>query len=306
MTTIPVPERTAPRPGVVGPLILIGLGVAFLLSNLGLLSVDVWEALLRLWPILLIAVGLDILFGRRSLLGSLLVTVATVALIVGGLWWFGQGPGGTPLASETISESLRGATRAEVELSVGVGTLELGAMDEAQGLIAGAVRTAEPGRVLRDFALRGDTAVLRLRERDMGGLMRAPWSRDSRWDLRLNPNVPTKLTINTGVGAARLSLGDLAISELRISAGVGQTIITLPRRGAVHARIDGGVGQTTVTIPNDVAVRIVVTKGLGAITTPQGLDQAGRSYTTPGYATAANRVDLAINGGVGAIRIAYE
>ena len=65
---------------------LIGLSLTFLLRNLGLVDMDIWLALLRLWPILLIAVGLDILIGRRSLSGSLLVAAITVALIAVGLW----------------------------------------------------------------------------------------------------------------------------------------------------------------------------------------------------------------------------
>jgi hypothetical protein len=42
------------------PIVMIGVGVALLLSNLGYLHVDyLW----RLWPILIIAVGLKIVFG---------------------------------------------------------------------------------------------------------------------------------------------------------------------------------------------------------------------------------------------------
>jgi len=58
-------EQRRWRGSLVGPIILIGLGIVFLLNNLGLLSWSVWEVILRLWPILLIAIGLDILLGRR-------------------------------------------------------------------------------------------------------------------------------------------------------------------------------------------------------------------------------------------------
>lgn len=49
------------RPNIVFlPLVLIGVGVALLLSNLGYIHVDdLW----RLWPILIIAVGLKIVLG---------------------------------------------------------------------------------------------------------------------------------------------------------------------------------------------------------------------------------------------------
>lgn len=74
---------------LVRPLILIGLGLFFLLSNLGLISWNFWEAVGRLWPIFLIAMGLDLLIGRRSLLASLAVVGATAVLPLVGLLWLG-------------------------------------------------------------------------------------------------------------------------------------------------------------------------------------------------------------------------
>ena len=60
-----MPEPARRKPGLVGPTILIAMGVIFLLNNLGLVSWDIWGTLLQLWPILLIALGLDMLVGRR-------------------------------------------------------------------------------------------------------------------------------------------------------------------------------------------------------------------------------------------------
>lgn len=49
---------------------------------LGLLSWSVWEVILRLWPILLIAIGLDILLGRRWAWGSWLVAAIVLGLLL--------------------------------------------------------------------------------------------------------------------------------------------------------------------------------------------------------------------------------
>ena len=68
------PEQSR-RGSLVGPVILLGLGIVFLLNNLGVLEWSVWEVIFRLWPVLLIAAGLDFLIGRRSVWGSLLALV---------------------------------------------------------------------------------------------------------------------------------------------------------------------------------------------------------------------------------------
>ena len=48
-----ITERSPRRGGLVGPAILVALGVVFLLNNLGYLGWGVWGTLLRLWPVLL-------------------------------------------------------------------------------------------------------------------------------------------------------------------------------------------------------------------------------------------------------------
>ena len=48
------------------PLVLIGVGVIWLLGNLGVISWTNLTVLFRLWPLLLIAIGLDLLIGRQS------------------------------------------------------------------------------------------------------------------------------------------------------------------------------------------------------------------------------------------------
>jgi hypothetical protein len=45
-----------------GGVILIGLGIVFLLDNLGLISWD-WA---QLWPVILIVIGVALLLGRLS------------------------------------------------------------------------------------------------------------------------------------------------------------------------------------------------------------------------------------------------
>ncbi len=44
----------------------IGVGVVWLLGNLGVLTTSSLVVLVRLWPLLLILIGLDLLFGRWS------------------------------------------------------------------------------------------------------------------------------------------------------------------------------------------------------------------------------------------------
>lgn len=78
-TNIVPPSREFPNP--FWPILLMGGGVILLLVNLGVLSTNGWSQLWQLWPLLLVAIGVDILFGRKSVLGALVgVLLALVVL----------------------------------------------------------------------------------------------------------------------------------------------------------------------------------------------------------------------------------
>jgi hypothetical protein len=295
------------RGGLVGPLILIGLGVLFLLANLGVLNWNFWQIAIRLWPLLLIAFGLDILFGRRSPWISL--TIALVVLVIAGaaIWYLDPtGPGGQAVTTQQISQPLEGATRATVHISSGVGTLRIAGVPEPapDTLVEGAVVAPEQVRLESDFSVNGDAASYRLRVREAGGSpFPATWGDDRGWDLRLNRHVPIDLRIDTGVGQASLDFSELNLTGLRISTGVGQTTLTLPASGQFRAQVSGGVGETIVQIPSRMAARIRIDGGLGDVNVDGSYVREDRVYTSPNYATAQDRVDIQVSGGVGRIAV---
>ena len=59
------PRRHRPR-GIVGPTLLIGAGALLLLNTTGLVAWDIWMVLWRLWPVILIIAGLNILFSHKG------------------------------------------------------------------------------------------------------------------------------------------------------------------------------------------------------------------------------------------------
>jgi hypothetical protein len=300
-------KRDTRRGGLIGPVILIGLGVVFLLNSLGTLSWSVWTVIFRLWPVLLVAAGLDLLLGRRSVWGSLLALVLTVAIVAGVLWLFGAGiMPGRASASEEIRQALDGATRAEVAIDPAVGGLHVDALEDGNDLVSGVIRPISGERVQRDFAVQGETATFSLRSEGsfgtstpFGGGLSDRWS----WDLGLNPGVPLALEVSLGVGESEVDLTGLQVSELDVSVGVGQTTVVLPREGRFQAKVDGAIGQTVIIVPAGMEVRVRVDTGLAGRQLPAGYRRAEDVYTSPGYAGADDRVDLEVSQAIGNVSI---
>ena len=69
----------------VGAVILIGIGILFLLNNFGIVSWNVWEYIIRFWPVILILIGLQILLGK-SYASRIVIVILTIAIVALILW----------------------------------------------------------------------------------------------------------------------------------------------------------------------------------------------------------------------------
>ena len=292
------------RVSLVGPVILIGLGVVFLLNNMGVLAWSVWEVIFRLWPILLVALGLEIILSRLSAWGSLLALVLTVAILAGALSLLGPDIGtGQVVAGEEIRQALGEATQARVVIEPGVGSLHIKALPESANLIEGVVSVGRGQRVRRDFAVVGKTATFTLQSE---GITFGPfigWDDQRGWELGLAPEVPLELEISLGVGLTDIDLTGLTVSELKVNMGLGRTTVILPDEGRFYAKIEGAIGETIIVIPAGMAARIRVDTGLAVSDLPAGYRQRGDVYTSPDYDNADDRVDLEVSQAIGKVTI---
>jgi hypothetical protein len=304
------------RPGLVGPVILIVLGLVLLLSTLGLLEVSWWE-LWRLWPLLLVLAGLDIL-SRHSRWASAVVAVLTLVLVAGVFYllvtrpeplrpFFAASSGA--LVVNPVSEELAGAERVDVQIDLGVGDLRLSALQDSGNLLEGYLnypgsRGRAPGI---SYSVSAGVGRLRLESRTREGwvIPFTGYSSGENWTVRLSRKVPLSIDIDAGASSSVLDLSYLQLKELNVEAGVGHMDVLFPAEGdRMTARIQGGVGELVLRIPESVAARVRVEGGLGGKQLSSRFHQAGDgTYETAGYGSAANRLDVVVEGGVGSLRV---
>ncbi|MFZ5815685.1 MAG: LiaI-LiaF-like domain-containing protein [Bacillota bacterium] len=304
----PPPTAPAPRgPSIVGPVLLILLGLAFLAQNLELLDVNIWTLLLRLWPVWLIAVGLDLLLGRRTAWGSWIV-LGVVLTVIAGVVWLGSLGGYMAGTREpvTIAQPVGDARQADLRIDPQVARLSISAGRQAN-LIEGTVTPLAHESIRKDAHNAGDTLVFSLKASgERFNLFEIPSNLDvdsPTWDLRLSDQIPLHLRIDAGVGESRIDLTGARLLSLEVDAGVGDTEITLPAAGRFRVDIDSGVGRVVLRIPEELGARIQADQGLGEIRYSGEFDLEGRGRVTPDFDQAEHRVEIDIDGGVGEIII---
>jgi hypothetical protein len=293
--------------GLAGAIFLLGLGTVFLLGNLGYLQLNPWYVLFTIWPVLLVAIGIDILIGRRRTWWTTLLGLFLVALIMAGaLWLAGVGlPSGQAVSGDKVEFGLQGATRAEVQILPGAGTISLDRLENSDALLAGVVPASSANQqILQEFTKTGEVARLKLQSTGMQVFYPSGRQNQATWMLGLTPNVPVNLELNFGAGDSTLDLTGLQIPNLNFDMGVGLATITLPDKGTVYAKINGGIGTITIWVPQGMAVQLKADTALVVRSLPAGyVKQASDAYVSPNYDSAQNRVILDLGLAIGTVTI---
>lgn len=282
------------------PLFLVAVGVASLIASIvgyQRLSAGVWSLL---WPLAWIGVGGALFAATTGRIdigpGELIAEWWPVALVALGLWFLVAAlwPRKTT-NQETLDIPLAGAQRGEARITFGAGELTIGrgrpGMLVSGRFEGGALyRSAGPGHV----EVKPDTAD--------GWPMTG---QANRWDIGLTPEVPLDLRLDTGASRATIDLGDLHIRLLEIRTGASETRVRLPARaGQSWVRTETGVSSLRLEVPHGVAARIRTRMALGRTDVDESrFLRTADGFMSPDYEQNPNRVDIDVQGGVGAVTI---
>jgi hypothetical protein len=252
-----------------GSLIIL-LGILFLLDNLNILSINVWNLI---WPVFLIVLGVWVLWGRFY---------------------------HRPLAGESAVISLEGAQRAKVEIHHGAGRLDVHADGGMDNLLEGTF----DGGLKFDTHREGDLLAVKMKTPSVYFPFWAPPS-GLDWSLGLNRNLPLALDVHSGASEAHIDLHDLRVTDLRFHSGASATDLILPANaGLTRVEIEVGAASVNISVPDGVAARIRTSGGLSSISVDtQRFPRTDKVYQSPDYETAVNKVDLRLEVGVGSITL---
>jgi hypothetical protein len=320
------------------PMILIGVGLVWLLANLGILPTNSLWLLANLWPLLLVGIGLDLIFARRlpavgALIGLLLVGVVIVVLLIGPSLNLPQLS--TTLQTKNLTVPLESNTSATVELNLSSYSTNIYALpDSSPNLFDGVVHYN--GNL--DFSANGSggNMVINLDYNNFPGNWFIPgnFAGDTSWKLGLSPKVALNLNINAASGSQNIDLTGLKLSSLNydgasgsntlrlpvssqpytvnLHGASGSSDISLPAETNLTLHLDGASGSLNLNLPASSAVRVEVRdSGSGSINVRSSLNRVsggGRDKTgtweSAGYAQSDQKLLIIVdNAGSGSINI---
>ena len=279
--------RRARRGGLLLPLILIAAGVLFLLGNLDVVSFESWHTLLRFWPVLLIAAGIDLIVGRSSIGGALstLVTIC-ILLVVGFVAFQLFAPGTWRFTDHGVRVSLDDTTEARVSLTCDECALRIDGTSSHDALIEGSVSTPRFATLTQRASRSEGMITFELTSTPKFWLpLSAARSADATWHLSLNRTTPIELTVSSA-GPVDLDLRNVRIRTLDLTAGEDPSRITLSASSDARYYVEGD--DITLVVPSRVDVCIEL-GGPPRLILPVGYVQTGSRILSQDWGTAEVR-----------------
>ncbi|MBN1122039.1 MAG: hypothetical protein JXJ17_13240 [Anaerolineae bacterium] len=266
------------------PIVLMSVGLFWLLFNLEVITAENLTVLVRLWPLFLIVLGLELLFGRRlPALGSLfelLIAAAVIYLVINGpalgltteLPQFDQEIAARPdgVRSDRFVEPMNGAQTADIDLELGWQRTNIYPLEDSDNLVEAELDYA--GEI--EFNSYGDDdRHISISERDFNPNRFTFEVEDYEWNIGINPQPEVDLTIKMGVNEGNFDLSGIDLNNLNLEGGYRNVEMTLPAVGhRYEADIDVSFGDTALYIEEGAEVDMRLVGGIGDVSIEVGED----------------------------------
>jgi hypothetical protein len=326
----PEHAQRPPHGSGVGAAILISLGVIFLLNNFGLLPWSVWADLWRLWPLVLVLIGLQIIFGSWRLT-NLVITVVGIAAVAYILilslaasnlefdrrvreqapWlprqhmqWLTR----TEEQQEQITikeDQYQNVTDRKISADIGVGKLTIADSESKDYFDVRASYFTNFGKPR--LSHRVSNGVLSIDFDTEGGFgFFTGWPGTTAYDITLGkPELTTDFSVDVGTGSSEIRLDRLEVAAFRIKVGTGTASVELTKASIPSSNVilDVGTGTIKLRLPKDAALKVKHDVGTGRLKIDDSTIEGDGTYTSENYESAATRLELDIEVGTGTITI---
>jgi Domain of unknown function (DUF5668) len=295
-------------------LALITGGAVALGAQQGYIDRDVLAGAWRLWPLILVAIGVSILASRTPFA---IVGTVVAALVIGaaGGALIAVGPGvaacGGSEPSQLSTEQGSFGDAARVTLDFNCGSLVVGTTDGDQWSVASGRQGGDPARVTADAerlnveSSQNDNWWSGGRQHWIVGLPAA--TRYQQLELVANA-ADTKINLDGGrfasvsvspnAGSLMLDLTGAEVDDLNVSLNAGSVSVIVDKGLSMNATMNVNAGSIELCTTDGVALQVATDANItfSHNLDESGLQHVGDTWSTAGYADATERVHIDLDG----------
>jgi hypothetical protein len=286
------------------------VGVVLLANTTEYLDWSVWFKIFSLWPVALIAIGIELLFKKSRLafiaiLSPLLffaVILGTAFLYesdFGEIYRFGRTYHLTQDADSSFTQ-LDATIRlysGDIQLSSGTDKLVSAELEylRKRPLVVSKQDVSD-----QSYTLRITDRDSRWFRRDLGRRWFRRSYQEKRWEISLTDRIPVSLNLYVRKGEANLDFSELKLHELDLEAKDSEVDLKIGSQTEdATAKIISRGSEVAISVPEDLGLRIINrTKFSFSSFSWFALEEKEDGYQTPDFEQAARKLTLYLEGSV--------
>ena len=302
----------------------IVLGAVPLAYHQGAVSAATLADAWRLWPLILVGIGLAFVLSRTPafFLGGTVVAVC-LGLVVGSAFALGPniGCGSDGHDARTISRSGSFDGSSSVDLTLQCGSARIAASADQEWHVtasnsdgatpqlnssANSLRVSSStttsgwslGRGKDDWQIALPTAT----RIDLNASLNLG---DARFDLASVTLASARFTLN--LGTLHVDLTGAKVGTLNVSTNLGSAYVTLDGASDLSANLKTNLGSLEVCLPDGLGVRVTANGSLSSSDfAGSGLTRVGQVWQTLDFDKAAHKADLSFSTSLGSLKLLHE
>ncbi|MFW6035739.1 MAG: LiaF transmembrane domain-containing protein [Halanaerobiales bacterium] len=304
------------RSQIVVGIVLIALGTMFLLNTMGINTGINWRLLFKLWPLILVFIGLNILLKKTKLwwvvpllIVATLIFVMTVGPNFYSYYRYGYEHSGILQENREYKEDME---LLDVDLKFPAGSLKLDKVNDNNNLFYADLKYDEfkPDIDVINFdsSREGKLKIYQKGTYSFFGISDFDLSEDvNDWNIYLGNQIPLDINVKAGAGELDLDFSDLMIDNCDIKIGAGDLEIKLGDY-ARNIELNSGAAQVELSVPYNQGIEI---KSQGVINrdnfSEEGLlyYSGSKSFRTDNYEEAENKTFIEIKVPVSNIELEF-
>lgn len=283
-------------------IILILIGVAWIIRQAGIISVNWAAAVKTLWPVFLVAAGATVMLGQRKKLVTI-TWILTFAVFIG----FGIYKRNEPVRLIDFNQNLQidvgplseiRKTDSEKEIHLTQGT------EEGRLILQLGVAKINLNGHGDDVLVRLDSNIPKLKQRVSNGRQTVvEYSHEQHnrkttphfW-LEMNPNLKWDIEANLGVVDGKVNLEEIPVRKMDLRLGVGELEIRFGQlQELTQMNLWSGATTLDIYIPKDSGLKIKSGEIISDIDVHNlNMKEQGEYLVSENYDTALHKIEIEI------------
>lgn len=284
---------------------LLTVGIIWVLVSVGVISWSIFNALLVLWPLILVIIGVNIIFRNNEIIKAV-AWLAFLAVVISYGYFFDNGSkitgediqAGRSVTIERLAEVQKG------NLKIAFGGTRVSLDSETSKLLEakiqdkGITQSEKPSgsEIFISFDKKNYNII------DFNSNLRTHYNA-----FHLSSQVPWNIDVDTGAIDGNFDMSGLSVEKLSLDTGAANLTLTLGDKFSNPAvDINAGASKIDINVPADAGVRVRMDGSLNS-TNLDGPDweKKNGTYYSKGYDEAAVKIDMDVDMGVGKFTVNF-